>query len=96
MATKAGMKDEKLKAALEEVAGLLSVKVSYEKIKIASGRQPKGGLCWVHGEPRIIVHKLLPESEKVQVLIEALRGFDLENVYISPEIRRTIEGVSLL
>lgn len=91
------MKDAKLIAALEEVAGMLAVKVSYENIKKNTARQPKGGLCWVHDEPRIIVHKNLTDSEKAQILIEALQGFDLEGLYITPEVRQAIEGaLSLL
>jgi len=91
------MKDAKLITALEEVAGMLGVKVSYENIKKNTARQPKGGHCWVHEEHRIIIHKNLTESEKAQVLIEALKGFDLENLYITPEVRQAIEGaLSLL
>ncbi|HLB25071.1 MAG TPA: hypothetical protein VJM83_01950 [Nitrospirota bacterium] len=93
------MKDEKLISALEEVAAALGVKVSYEKIKKNTGRQPKGGLCYVHGEPRIIVHRQLTAAEKAAVLIEALREFGperLEAIYIQPEVRQAIEGMSLL
>jgi hypothetical protein len=90
------MTHAKLLAGLEEVAAGLGIKVSYERIKKNTPRQPKGGLCRVHDEQRIIVHKLLPDSEKVAVLIDALRGFDLEQVYISPEIRQALEGAPSL
>jgi hypothetical protein len=90
------MKDDKLLAALEEVAGSLGIKVRHEQIKKNTARQPKGGLCYVHGEPRIILHKPLPTHEKVQVLIEALQSLDLENVYIAPEVRQAIEGAQPL
>jgi len=96
MAAKAETRAERLKAGLEELASSLGVRVSYEKIKKGSGRQPTGGLCYVHGEPRIIVHRPLPDSDKVQVLVEALRSFDLENLYIPPEIREALEGASKL
>jgi len=90
------MKDDKLKESLEEVAAMLGMKVRYETIKKNTARQPKGGLCYVHGEPRIIVHRPLPDSEKVQVLIEALNEFDLENLYIAPEVRQALEGAAAL
>jgi hypothetical protein len=90
------MTDAKLLAALEEVAASLGIKVSYDRIKKNTGRQPKGGLCRVHEEQRIIVHKLLSDSEKVAVLIDALQGFDLEQVYISPEVRQALEGAAPL
>lgn len=90
------MKDEKLITALEEVAGSLGVKVRYERIKKNVVRQPKGGLCRVHDEPMIIVHKLLTDEEKVQVLADALREFDLEGIYITPEVRAAIEGAATL
>ena len=90
------MKDDKLVESLEELAASLGVKVNYEKIKKHTARQPKGGLCVVKGEPRIIVHRALNPSERVQVLIESLQGYDLENVYITPEVRQAIEGVAPL
>ena len=86
------MKDDKLMESLEELAASLGVKVNYEKIKKHTARQPKGGLCVVKGEPRIIVHRPLAASERVQVLIESLKGYDLESVYIAPEVRQAIEG----
>ncbi len=90
------MKDDKLLQGLEEVAGMLGVKVSYEKIVKNPVRQPKGGLCRVDGEPRIIIHKKLTDSEKAQVMIESLRQFDLDGIFIAPEIRQAIEGVAAL
>jgi hypothetical protein len=90
------MKDDKLRASLEEVAAQVGIPVTYEKIKKTTGRQPKGGLCYVHDEPRIIVHRFLNEGEKIQVLIEALRDLDLENLFIQPEVRQAIEGVKPL
>ena len=86
------MKDDKLAESLEELAVSLGVKVNSEKIKKHTARQPKGGLCVVNGEPRIIVHRPLAASERVQVLIESLQGYDLENVYMAPEVRQAIEG----
>jgi len=90
------MKDDKLTEALEEVAGRLGVKVSVERIIKNSIRQPHGGLCWVDGEPRIIIHKKLTDAEKVQVLVDALRGFDLEDMHIPPEVRQVLEGAEPL
>jgi hypothetical protein len=90
------MKDDKLIAALEEVAGMVGARVSYEVIKKTTGRQPKGGLCYIAEGPRIIIHKKLSDSEKVQVLIDALHEFDLDNLYIAPEVRQAIEGVTNL
>lgn len=90
------MKEDKLTEALEEVAGRLGIKVSIERIVKNSIRQPHGGLCWVDGEPRIIVHKKLTDAEKAQVLIDALREFDLEGIHIPPEVRQVLEGAEPL
>lgn len=90
------MKDDKLCAELEELAGRLGIKVSIEKIIKNPIRQPHGGLCRVDGEPRIIIHKKLNDSEKAQVLIDSLREFNLEGVHISPELRQVIEGAEPL
>jgi len=87
------MKPDKLVEELVEVAAALGVKVRVEVIKKNSIGQPKGGLCHVEGEPVILVHRKLKDSDKAQVLIEALDGFDLDSVFIKPEVREIIEGV---
>jgi hypothetical protein len=87
------MRPEKLVEELKEVAVALGVTVRIEVIKQNTIGQPKGGLCYVDGQPVVLVHRKLKDSDKAQVMIEALGEFDLDSVFIKPEVRETIEGV---
>jgi hypothetical protein len=51
-----------------------------------------GGLCCVRGEYVIIVHSQATVKEKIKVMTEALRHFDLGDIYIKPVIRQLVEG----
>lgn len=66
---------------LEALAEGLSIPLAYEEGDI------KGGLCWVDGQPRIIICKQRSLSERIKILCQALRQFPLENVYVLPQIR---------
>lgn len=73
---------------LEEVAKSLGVRVSYDPMRGPS--KGGGGLCRVRGEYRVIVDKRLRPSERVRVLAEALRSFDTEGIFVSPQIRQLL------
>jgi hypothetical protein len=72
---------------LEGVAEKKKIKVSYESI---GGELGAGGLCKVKGEHRIIVDKRATDGEKVTVLATALSRFDLDDVFVSEEVRALI------
>ncbi|MCB9568451.1 MAG: hypothetical protein H6710_14770 [Myxococcales bacterium] len=79
---------QKQLAELEEVARTLKVRVSYDAM--SGPTQGGGGLCKVRGEYRIIVDKRLKPSERVRVLADALRGFDTEGIFVSPQVRELL------
>lgn len=86
-----GMKDEALLNILEETAEKLSIKLSYDDLKkgeIAT----HGGIFVLRGEKRIIIHKNLSVSDKVDVLTDILSGIDTEGVHLPPEVRERISG----
>jgi hypothetical protein len=71
--------------ALEELAVRLQVVVSYEAMGgVVAG---SGGLCRVRGEYRIIIDRRLKASDRVQILSDALRRFDLARVELGDEVR---------
>jgi hypothetical protein len=70
---------------LEQLAGNLGVKVCYEAMTGLS--QGSGGLCKVRGEWRVIMDRRLKPAERLQVLADALRGFDTEAHFVSPQVR---------
>ena len=83
------MKSEHILEELERAADKLGVRVSYETLAADVG---PGGLCKVKGEWRAIIDRRAPASEKVALLAQALSQFDLDGVYLSPEVREIIEA----
>ena len=72
---------------LESVAEKKKIRVSYESI---GGELGAGGLCKVKGEHRVIVDKRATDGEKVTVLASALAKFELDDVFMSEELRALI------
>lgn len=74
---------------LEEVAKALKVRVSYDPMS-GPTQGGGGGLCKVRGEYRIIIDKRLRPSDRIRVLADALRGFDTEGIFVSPQVRELL------
>jgi hypothetical protein len=73
---------------LERVAQMLAVKVCYEPM---SGLvQGTGGLCRVRGEYRIIIDKKLRAPERVTILADALRRFDVSTIEMGAPVRHLL------
>ena len=75
---------------LEAVAEKLSVRLEYcdrsdQEIPVRSGQ------CKVDGQDRIYIDKNLSVSRQIETLLEILRNFDLENIYVSAWIREQLE-----
>jgi hypothetical protein len=85
------MDEEILLRQLEELAEKLGVTVRRENISMEETTS-SGGLCRLNGEYVIIVHSRVTVKENMRIMIEALRHFDLENIYIKPAIRQLLEG----
>jgi hypothetical protein len=79
------MKMDRVLEELEEAAKRAGVTVQHDSLTGEGTGQ--GGLCKVKGEWRIIVDRKATPGEKVVVLAQALGTFDLEGVYLSPEVR---------
>ncbi len=73
---------------LERLAGELEVAVCYEPM--AGLVQGVGGLCRVKGQYRIIVDRKLKAPERLQVVADALRRFDTERHFVSPQVRKLL------
>ena len=52
----------------------------------------KSGHCTVKGKHTIIIDKLLSSQEQSEIIIQALKKFDLESVYLPPWIRERLES----
>jgi hypothetical protein len=75
---------------LEKLAARVGIQVRAEPfdLRVIEGR---GGLCWLKGEPLVVMDAGLPVVDKIGVLAEALAAFDLEALYIPPIVRARIE-----
>ena len=72
---------------LEQVAKVLSIKVSYDDLKTS-----KGGSCRVMETRRIIINKHLQSNEKINLLARELAHFDLAGLDIPDKVRKKISA----
>ncbi|PIP72362.1 MAG: hypothetical protein COW89_06780 [Nitrospinae bacterium CG22_combo_CG10-13_8_21_14_all_47_10] len=75
---------------LKEAAEKLSIKIEVanlndQEFAIQSGH------CKLNGEDLIILDKNLPQEEHLVVILNTLKKFDLDNIYIADWIREKIE-----
>ncbi len=75
---------------LEAAAEKLFIKIEYcdlsdKEIPIRSGH------CKVEGQDRIYLDKNLSMHQQIEILLEVLENFDLENIYVSAWIREQLE-----
>ena len=84
------MKESLILQSLEELAASINLKVNYENLR-KEDPGLKGGLCKVKGEYQVFCEKNLTSSEKIEVLLDALKDFDWESAYVNPYIRKLLE-----
>jgi hypothetical protein len=85
------MNEEVLLNQLEELADKLGILVRDENIN-SEESSSTGGLCRVEGKYILILNSKVTVKEKTQVMIKALRQFDLSDIYIKPVIRELLGG----
>jgi hypothetical protein len=78
-------------AELESIAARMGIAVRAEPFgsKLLQGR---GGLCWLHGLPLVVMDASLPTVERIPLLAGALARFELDGLYIAPAVRAIIEA----
>jgi hypothetical protein len=72
---------------LSEAAKRLGLEVRREKILREVGYRARGGACRFRERNLIILDRAVTPAEQVEILAEALRGHDLERLYLSPAAR---------
>ena len=75
---------------LEALAHTLGIPIRYERME-AETPFPSGGLCRIKGSHVIIVNISVADGEKVRTIADALRRFDLSQVYLKPALRDLLE-----
>lgn len=85
------MKDEYLLDQLEALAQRLGIPVRYEML---SGDESSGagGLCRVKGCPVVIIHARAALEVKIHILVQSLKQFPLDDLYLKPALRELLEG----
>jgi hypothetical protein len=83
------LKPEEQLSELEKLASELDVDVTYEPM--GGLVQGVGGLCRLRGRYRIIVDRKLKPPERLQVVADALRRFDTDEHFVSPQVRRLLD-----
>ena len=83
------LKDEQILKELEELAERLSVTIHYEKMKAFEFRI-QDGCCKLEGAPHIYIDRKRSTKEKIHILADELKRFDLENTFIPPLLREKI------
>src|SRR6266436_3245644 len=79
---------------LAEAAQRVGLEVRREKILREIGYRARGGACRFRDRNLIILDREMAPAEQVEILAEALRGHDLEALYLSPAARRMVEAAS--
>ena len=75
---------------LEAAAEKLGIQVRYDRMTgLCAGR---GGLCVVNGKRQIIVDRRTTVEQRLDHLLDALSGLEVDGVYLSPLARRYLES----
>ena len=81
----------KLVDELCEAAERVGLVVRREKILREVGYRARGGACRLREKDLIIIDRDQAPAEQLEVLAQALRGCDLESLYLSPAARSVVE-----
>jgi hypothetical protein len=92
MSERSGRSIANLIDELIEVATRCGLKVRREKILREVGYRARGGACRLRGTEFIIMDREQPAAEQLDILTQALRNQDTEELYLSPAARRLVGG----
>ncbi len=75
---------------LKSVAEKLAIEIEITNLNDQEF-QIQSGYCKMNGKDLILLDKNLSLQEQSEVILQALKNFDLENIYVSSWIREFIE-----
>ena len=87
------MDEERLIEELERAAAEIGIEVQRANLEAPEGLA-RSGLVKLRGTPVILLHHRLSRVEQIEVLLDSMRGFDLESIYLSPACRDALEGLT--
>ena len=83
---KSPMRGTRLLMELESAAAKLGIQVVHEKLP-----GTRSGLCRLRDQHLLFVDKRLRTEEQIEVFLNALSGFPLENLQLLPRVRELLE-----
>ena len=90
------MDEEAIIDQLEELARGFGIQIRYEAIKQdEESKRVAGGLCLLNGEYVLIINAKATGKDRIRTLAEALRHFNLDQIYIRPVLREILDRVSI-
>ena len=88
------MDENQIIELLEELAETLGLRVSYEPIRLDEELGNRsGGFCLLEGKPIIIINPEANSKEKIRILSEAVKQFDLDQIYLRPILREILDRI---
>ncbi|MCE5265410.1 MAG: hypothetical protein LLG97_18000 [Deltaproteobacteria bacterium] len=84
------MNRDELLIQLEELAGRLNIQVQYESMK-SEDPSTFGGFCRIRDRHLIIIHSRAAISRKIDVFTEAVRHFDIDDLFMMPALREYLK-----
>lgn len=84
------MDETAILSQLEELAQRLGLTVRYEAFK-GDGLPHIGGFCRIRGQDVVIINKRATGMEKIHIIIDALKRYDLSQIYILPSLREMLD-----
>jgi hypothetical protein len=80
---------------LKELATRLGFEVRQERLLREVGYRVRSGSCRVHQTRVILLDRVLPVSAQIDILVEELAGHPVDEVYLSPAVRRLLERAAV-
>lgn len=75
---------------LRSVAEKLNIEIRYSNLK-HDEFSIKSGHCKIQGQDLILIDKKILPAQQVQLLLDVLSHFDLEEIYVASWIREALE-----
>ena len=82
---------ERLLDELIDAAEKVGLKVRRERIMREVGYRARGGVCRLRDHDMVIIDRDQAPHEQLEIVAEALKGRDLEAVYLSPAARKILQ-----
>jgi hypothetical protein len=84
------MDDNTALGQLEALVLRLGITLRYEPLKI-DGSIHTGGFCRMKGQDFVIIHKKATPREKIYILVDAVKRYDLSGMYLLPSLREMLD-----